>query len=778
MSAIACDYDFARLPAAMKALKRYVLWRVGPMKPNGKFGKIPISPTTLKVSSPHDPANWLGFDAAVDAFEGGDCDGIGLALDGKPDSQGRYLTCIDLDGANDTEASALHTRLGDPWAEISPSGKGFHFWMWSKCPLKGGNAGNGRELYQSNQFVTVTGTSAGSDGGELIDATVALTALHDEWFGAKVRSHASEPQAGALAGAVRMFDPLTAQLAGNNRPPPPETPAEVQRVKDMLSAVGADCNRETWRACVWAVLSTGWMCAERLVTEWSEGGGTKYVERDLQGLIDSHSPARSPQLGTLVMHAKQAGWIEPASALHEGGPQAGYKDVRNGREFANQWRGKLLYVTSRERWLIWEDNRWHLCQKGEDMRAAKAVAERLVTEAQALLHSDPTQGARLMRHATEAHKKPRLDAMISLAKSEPGMAVTEAELDADPHMLGVANGTVDLRTGALIPNGPEQYITRYCNAVYEPENSAGSPRWLKFLDEVFSGDTDTIEAVQRLLGYTLTGLSTEEVLVIAYGFGANGKSVFGNVVHSIMGGYSSVAGSSLLVARGPNDTGPRPDLAGLVGARHVSINELQSGDRLDERIVKVLAGREPITARHLYGHQFTFQPTFTPWLRTNHKPIVHNTDDGIWRRLVLLPFKRQFKDEDKDPQLEQKLHAERNGILAWMIAGAVKYLREGLKPSAAMRGEIQTYRSESDVLGQFLADATGADPNEWVEQQTLFSVWRQWCESNGSSYGTKHSFTRRLKELGFSEKKSNGVRLYGGLRLRGGIFGAGLPSQG
>ena len=290
------------------------------------------------------------------------------------------------------------------------------------------------------------------------------------------------------------------------------------------------------------------------------------------------------------------------------------------------------------------------------------------------------------------------------------------------------------------------------------------------LDEVFIGATSTIEAVQRLLGYTLTGLSIEEVLVVAHGFGANGKSVFGNVVHHIMGGYSSVAASSLLVARGANDTGPRDDLAALVGARHVSINELQAGDKLDERTVKVLAGREPISARRLYGNSFTFMPTFTPWLRTNHKPIIQGTDDGIWRRLVLLPFQRQFSEGEKDPWLEQKLLAERDGILAWMIEGAVRYLKDGLNPSVAMRAELSTYRNDSDLLAVFLEECTEAAQGNKVKQQDLYTAWKGWCTDNGISYGAKASFTRRLSEKGYPEQKSNGTRSYAGLKLRTIIF--------
>jgi P4 family phage/plasmid primase-like protien len=185
--------------------------------------------------------------------------------------------------------------------------------------------------------------------------------------------------------------------------------------------------------------------------------------------------------------------------------------------------------------------------------------------------------------------------MLKLGRSEPGMAVTERDLDADPLLLGVKNGVVDLRTGHLLWNHPEMFITRFCNAEFR--EGADCPKWKKFLSEVFQGDLQTVDAVQRLLGYTLTGYSSEEILVICHGYGSNGKSVFANVVHQIMGDYARTAPPSLLTTRRADDNSPRNDVAALAGARYVSINELQAGDRLDEQVVKMLAGREPISAQ-------------------------------------------------------------------------------------------------------------------------------------------------------------------------------------
>lgn len=757
-------YAFYEIPGQLRALDHYVLWRKGSQKPDGRFAKIPLDPATLKAGDAHDPKNWLGFDAAVAAYVRGDCDGVGLALDGQQDAQGRYLTCIDLDAAARPELAAeLFEQLGQPWMERSPSGTGWHLWMWCRELFKGGNAGQGRELYQRRQFITLTGWES---RGALCDATEELRKLASEWFGgegARALTDSLRGQMRAIQGAVRGVDATTQTLMPQTLPPPAETAEEIKRIKEMLEVLDPDCEYPDWRDIVWAVLSTRWSCAEQLAREWSMGG-QKYDAARFDVLVRDYRPG-GVGFGTLVYKARAAGYgprQEAVVAQMTASASATHGDVANGRRFAQLWRGKMVYVATRGAWLRWQEAQWQLCQKGEDIEAAKETAARMVDEARAVLSVDHASGKQHMTHAVASHNIGRLEAMLKLARSEAGMAVVESELDADPHLLGVKNGVVDLRTGHLRPNRPEDYVTRYCSAGL---SDGGCPLWLRFLGDVFENDADTIEAVQRLLGYTLTGLCTEEIMVIAYGYGANGKSVFGNVVHSIMGGYSTVAASSLLVTRPANNTGPRDDLAALAGARHVSINELQSGDKLDERVVKVLAGREPISARYLYGSHFTYQPTFTAWLRTNHKPIIHGTDEGIWRRLVLLPFKRQFAPEERDPKLEQKLMAERDGILAWIVAGAVAYLREGLRLSAAMKTEQATYRKESDLMGEFLQDSTQAAPNERIEQSRLYTAWQSWCGFNGVQYGSKKSFTRRLTERGIAEARSNGQRYYCGLKL-------------
>lgn len=491
------------------------------------------------------------------------------------------------------------------------------------------------------------------------------------------------------------------------------------------------------------------------------------------GLTREKWTGRSDYRASTIAEAIKRVADEPVPSLLDlnmGPAQESHGDVRNARTLAKLFRGRLMHVPERGKWMKWTDTGWIWCELGEEMAYAKEVAQWLITEAQSVIAQDSDRGKRMMAQAVTAHSLARLTAMLELAKSEPGMSVNVSALDADPMLLGVRNGVVDLRKGALLAHAPEMLITKQCNADYVRDSVC--PMWLRFLDQIFEGDDATIDTIQRAAGYTSTGLNTEEKLFVCVGHGSNGKSVFGNVMHYILGGYSQVAPGTLLVARRSDDTSARSDIAGLAGCRNVGINELQAGDRMDEQVVKMLAGREAIAARYMYRDYFSFVPQFTPWLRTNHKPIVTGTDDGIWRRLVIVKFGRRFTDDEKDPFLEQKLMAERDGILAWMIDGARKYLQDGgLKLSPAIRQEGAKYRQESDILNEFLEDRTELDVNGRVSQQSLYRIWTDWCSAGGYRYNSKAAFTRRMTERGYAATKSHGERFYSGIRVRG------LPCQ-
>jgi putative DNA primase/helicase len=440
-------------------------------------------------------------------------------------------------------------------------------------------------------------------------------------------------------------------------------------------------------------------------------------------------------------------------------------DLITARFFRDRYVDRFVFIRGRDKWLHWDDRKeqWRWCDLGEHIQAAKHVAFDLYQKSCFRAAQNPDKGTKLISEIASLQRKPRIDAMLELAKSEDGMSKTYETLDAHSELLGVKNGIVNLRSGSLQPNKPTWYITKYTNIDYSEDVTC--PMFQSFLLDVFEGDTATIDAVHSLSGLTLTGRTDEELIVFCVGTGANGKSIFGNIMSSVFGSYAVTAPSSLLAARRSDDHGARSDLAMLNGARLVSINELPGGMMLDETVTKQLAGREPISARFLHKEFFTFLPSFTPWVRTNHRPIVKGTDNGIWRRLVIVPFRRTFTPEEQDNDLPDKLHDELEGILAWLVKGAGIYLKTGLRNSPAMSRELAQYRSDSDLLGEFLTERTLSGPTAEVKRSELYDKYKFWCERSGLKPVSKRALSEQLSERGFGQRKSGSDRFFTGLDI-------------
>ena len=306
--------DQNRIPTLIKALPRWVTWRAGPTKPTGKFDKVPINPSTGRNVNGNDPANWMSFDSAYKAYTDGKCTGIGIALCDEPIGTfgnvlcgaPQYLVALDFDHCSDNlePIKAINKDLGKTYGETSPSGNGIRMFALSRELTKGGNAGDGRELYSTGRFVTVTGMGG---RGNVVDATEKLAELSCRWFPGKASQKvriALEGGPPALRHANFPMSRVAQSLAGGEL----ETPENVTRVQSQLALINADCDYELWRNVVWAVLSTGWVTAEAMARDWSATGGDRYDEKAYNTLVASFDPTRGITLRTLNHFATLAGW--------------------------------------------------------------------------------------------------------------------------------------------------------------------------------------------------------------------------------------------------------------------------------------------------------------------------------------------------------------------------------------------------------------------------------------------------------------------------------------
>jgi putative DNA primase/helicase len=281
----------------------------------------------------------------------------------------------------------------------------------------------------------------------------------------------------------------------------------------------------------------------------------------------------------------------------------------------------------------------------------------------AKLCQDEAHRAALLKHAHGSQSKGRIDAMSDLARKHPKLSISQTRLNADPWLLGLDNGVLDLKSGKFRFAVPGDFITQFSPLAYDPE--AECPLFQKFVAEIMDDDSEMIDYMQKAAGYTLTGSVKEHCLMFLYGEGRNGKSLFIRIMQKLLGDYVIQLQPTVLMESHFASNGPTPELAKLPGKRMLCVPEVGQKHEMNQVLVKQLTGGDKISARALYKDVFEFDPNFKIWMTGNSKPIASAEDDAIWRRIHLIPFDRQFVGRHQDKDLESKLLEELPGICRW-----------------------------------------------------------------------------------------------------------------
>ena len=434
-----------------------------------------------------------------------------------------------------------------------------------------------------------------------------------------------------------------------------------------------------------------------------------------------------------------------------------YTDAGNAAVMAELYRDKIHYVGPWNDFIIFDGKRWRRDERNEAAMMAKDMLKQW--HICAVDGKDSKEEA--VKHILRSENQSRIDAMLKSLRSEPGIPLIPSQLDQDPWLFNVRNGTIDLRTGKLQAHEPARLMTKMADVDYDP--NAECPEWEKFLRGVFNGDEELIRYLQLAAGYALTGDCSEQCIFIFYGDGANGKSTLVNTLMKITGDYSQqIDVESLLVKK---NEGISNDIACLQGARLVSASESESGRRLAEAKIKQLsAGNDKIKARFLYGEHFEFIPTFKLVLSTNHKPAIRGTDDGIWRRIRLVPFVVTFLDPARhadipegraqDKNLGRKLDTELSGILNWALEGCLIWQREGMFIPRAIQEATTDYRNEMDVLTGFIKDECIKEAGKKVGVTDLYHAYKLWCEEHGEFVLKCSAFSNEMVARGYDRRRS------------------------
>ncbi len=416
------------------------------------------------------------------------------------------------------------------------------------------------------------------------------------------------------------------------------------------------------------------------------------------------------------------------------------------RRYHHDWR----YVAAWGKWLMWDGQRW----RTEDTLAATDLIRHVCRHA-ALRADNPRVASKLAGAST-------VGSVERLARADRRHAGTTDEWDADIWLLNTPGGVVDLRTGRMRPHDRNDRMTKITTAT--PKGDC--PTWRQFLDEVTGGDKDLQIYLQRMVGYALTGSTREHALFFLYGTGANGKSVFVNTLATILGDYSTNAAMDTFMET-RTDRHPT-DMAGLRGARFVAAIETEQGRRWAESKVKSLTGGDKISARFMRQDFFEFFPQFKLFVAGNHKPAIRNIDEAMRRRLHLIPFTITVPPERRDKHLQQKLLAERDGILAWALEGCLEWQRIGrLDPPKLVLDATEEYFEAEDALGRWLDERCVRVTTANSLTAELFNDWKQWADAAGEFVGSQRRFSDLLITRGLEKwRNSTGIRGFRGIGLK------------
>lgn len=421
---------------------------------------------------------------------------------------------------------------------------------------------------------------------------------------------------------------------------------------------------------------------------------------------------------------------------------------------AERWRGRLLHVYGLG-WHYWDGKRWAFDDKG---RAHRAVLEVLETSWKEALTDE-----KLAKDIRGCMTEPAQRGVLGIAEALPAFAATADELDADPYLLNVANGTVDLRTLELRQHDPADKITKVTGAAFDPD--ADPSAWNDFLTTVLP-DAEVRAFLARFIGVALLGSVVEQVFSIVIGTGANGKGVLYTTLLHALGDYGHVTRPELFMESQTGAHQATPEAVALRGARFVVCSESDRNARLGAAVVKQMTGGDPITARALRRDPITFTPSHTIVMVTNWLPRVAGDDPAIWRRMVVIPFAVVIPKEHRDPKLAERLQLSADAVLSWAVAGYADYVQRGsLEPPPQVQAATDAYQRRSDAITGFIDECCITGPHYQTPFAELFAAWEKYATELGAEPIGKAQFGEYLDRRGFPAKRTKRNRYREGIGL-------------
>lgn len=756
-------YD--NIPVELTEKENWCVFRKEWQPEKNKFTKRPFNANTGQLAKSNDPTTWTDFDTALSVVD--KYDGLGYFFDGEhygvdlDNIESDIIRYQNNDYENNIVADFIDTLTS--YAEISPSGKGVHIICKGQLPAGGRRKGD-IEMYDSGRFFTMTGNQIGDYDTIFDDDMGKINYLHHKYIGEQNIPIADLSLLQTDGNNLTIDEIIEEALNSKNKDRfrllleggweqvyPSQSEADMAFANDLAY----------WTAKDFEKMDSIFRRSSLYREKWDKKHGNftygyQTLTKAIQDCKDVFQPF-SLNLSEEVLKGSK----KPRK-------QFSYDDMGNTERFLYTFDSNVLYSYGNRCWYYWNNKYWTEDTLGKIYEMADFVANNILKEP--VYVSDPNdeklvEEARknLTKHAKYTRNVKGKKNMVEDVQHH--VSIEQNLFDSYGNLFNTHNGYIDLNTRTLMDHetGKNKYFTRISNAEYNP--NATCPRWEKFLNEIFQEDAALIDYFQRAVGYSLSNDTTEQVMFILLGNGRNGKSVLLNILNEVFGSYAmNIQPQTIAIKSGAQSA--NQDIARLKGARFVTTTEPNRGMKLDEGTVKQITGGDTVTARFLYGKEFEFKPEFKLWMATNYKPIISGTDEGIWRRMVLIPFGYMIPDDKVDKKLTFKLKEELSGILNWCLEGYHKWKEHGLSEEPLIIAEQRhDYRSEMDLIERFLIENCITESHREEKFSDLWVDFTEWVKDSKEYDGyTKTKFGIELGKKFTKYRKADGV-YYKGLGL-------------
>ncbi|MGG0645469.1 phage/plasmid primase, P4 family [Bacillus mycoides] len=755
-------YNFNQIPAELKNTPHWILWRSEVR--NGKKTKVPYQ-INGEMAQSNNKRSWSTFPTIINFYEKGGYDGIGFMF-----SKDDPFVGIDIDhciqeGALTSLAEDVIETL-QSYTEYSPSGDGIHIIAKGTLPLKGPGTGRknvdlGLEVYRHGRYFTFTGDCL--DQVPVEDRTDELKVLFEKYLKEKPKPEKKQSTTSfereeitSLSNAElweRMFDSKSGAA-----------------IKDLFQGIlingdhsstdMALCNHLAFWTDKDAAKMDSMLRESSLLREkWDKphsSDGRTYGKMTIDTAILStpstiadYEPPEEKKYEVYISDSS----IEDTEEIIDEAPKFHLTELGNTERIAYYHGENVRYCNELE-WLIWNGKHWHEDSKRQIEAITAKTLRALYGEAKAT--EDKYQSKMLHDWAKKCERRTiRINSILDV---RPMVSVKKKELDSHSFLFNCDNGVIDLKTGELLPHDRDWLLTKLSPIKYD--RNAECPNWKAFLESIFKthtgeADHELINYLQKAIGYSLTGVTKEQVMFFLFGNGRNGKSTFINIIQDLLGDYGRQTNSDTFLKK-RNDSGINNDVARLDGARFVSAVESEEGQQLSEALVKQITGGEKMSARFLRQEYFEFTPEFKVFFTTNHKPIVKGSDEGIWRRIMLIPFTITIPKDKIDYDLPDKLAKEMPGVLRWAVEGCMKWQAEGLRAPEAVKAATAEYREDMDILAPFIDENCTVNSSVRIEAKSMYENYTKWCYQNNELELKNRAFYRQLEVRGFKKEKGTG----------------------